>query len=135
MLEKQHFLVLIFSLLSPALYFTQIYLIFSQKVLHCQKNTISISLQFKLRLQQKLHKRGENISYSRLPMVLLVSFSLAKGKTFICAPSTSTGLWLAARLWQTGSGHKLLMCFKSNQNKILPCDFNLKIKVSASLKF
>lgn len=29
----------------------------------------------------------------------------------------------------------VILCSESNQKKILPCDFNLKIKVSASLKF
>lgn len=103
LLEKQHFLVLVFSLLSPVLYFTQIYFIISHNILHCQKNTISISLQFKLWLQQKLHKRGENVSYSRLPTVLLVSSSLAKGKTFFCAVSTAQ-----CSGWQRDCGKKVL---------------------------
>lgn len=40
LLDKQHFLVLIFSFLSPVLlYFPQMYLLFSPEVLRCQRKT------------------------------------------------------------------------------------------------
>lgn len=117
LLKKHHFLVLVFSLLSPVLYFTQTYFIFSHKGLHCQKHVFSTSSNSGF---IGSYTREENVSYSRLPMALLVSFPLAKGKTS-SAQEQSTVLHVAETLWQTGSGHKLLVCLESIQKKKYSC--------------
>lgn len=100
----------------------------------CQKNMVSATFSSNPGLSRSYTSKEKTSATPGCRQCFLFSLSLRAIHSSVqwVQPSAPGGSEAVEnRFW----AQAVILCSESNQKKILPCDFNLKIKVSASLKF